>query len=200
MTKNFLVHLDISAQELAQRGDASPDGHLRPWIARQCGLAESDVREYAILRRSLDARRKPDIRLLYALRVTVADAAPEPQNAVAAPAPDETHWLYQLAKRPDAPQNPLIIGAGPAGMMAAYLLALHGCQPIILDRGGDVDRRSHRVETGAPVAMDLPQRHQARMHSDPEPHGAAVGSGAADIGMLDVPGRGAGPYRRPQGP
>ena len=145
MTKNFLAHLDISAQELAQRGDAYPDGHLRPWIARQCGLAEQDVREYAILRRSLDARRKPDIRLLYALRVTVADAAPEPQNAVAAPAPDETHWLYQLAKRPDAPQNPLIIGAGPAGMMAAYLLALHGCQPVILERGCDVDRRAADV-------------------------------------------------------
>ena len=142
--KHLLAHLDISVQELARQAIAHPDAHLRPYIARQCGIAERDALGYTILRRSLDARRKPDIRLLYAVRVTVADGAPadEQPSVAAAPAPDETHWLYHLAKRHDAPQHPLIVGAGPAGVMAAYLLALHGCKPIIIDRGFDVDRRA----------------------------------------------------------
>jgi ribulose 1,5-bisphosphate synthetase/thiazole synthase len=41
-------------------------------------------------------------------------------------APDQEHSLYQLALRDPLPLHPIIVGAGPAGQMAAYLLALHG--------------------------------------------------------------------------
>ena len=43
--------------------------------------------------------------------------------------------------------HPLVIGTGPAGIMAAYLLAAHGCKPIVIDRGYDVERRGADLDT-----------------------------------------------------
>ena len=41
---------------------------------------------------------------------------------------------------------PVIIGMGPAGLFCGYLLAKHGYQPILLERGYDVDTRTRDVE------------------------------------------------------
>ena len=139
-----LSQLEIQVKTLADKQIANPDQHLRPWIAARCGIAEEVVTAYEIVHRSLDARRKPDIRLIYTLRVTVRNDAPIREDeylTVITPQPEQTHRLYHIAKRADAPMHPLIVGSGPAGLMAAYLLALHGCKPVILDRGFDVERR-----------------------------------------------------------
>ena len=38
-------------------------------------------------------------------------------------------------------RNPIVIGTGPAGISAAYLLAAAGCAPLIIDRGFPVEKR-----------------------------------------------------------
>ncbi|ETJ00619.1 MAG: FAD dependent oxidoreductase, partial [Veillonella dispar DORA_11] len=43
--------------------------------------------------------------------------------------------------------RPVVMGFGPAGMLAAFYLAREGYRPIVLERGQDVDTRSHDVET-----------------------------------------------------
>ena len=43
-------------------------------------------------------------------------------------------------------QNPLIIGAGPAGLFCGLILAMAGCKPVILDRGRDVTRRQADID------------------------------------------------------
>lgn len=42
--------------------------------------------------------------------------------------------------------KPVITGAGPAGLFCAYLLALNGYTPIIIERGEDVDTRQKSVD------------------------------------------------------
>lgn len=42
-------------------------------------------------------------------------------------------------------QRPIVVGFGPAGIFAAYLLAKHGFCPIILERGEDIETRSKSV-------------------------------------------------------
>lgn len=42
--------------------------------------------------------------------------------------------------------RPIIVGSGPAGLFCAYLLAMHGYQPIILERGKEVSERKKDVE------------------------------------------------------
>jgi uncharacterized FAD-dependent dehydrogenase len=96
----------------------------------------------------LDARRKPDLCYIYRLSVTLREGVPVRDDRTITfhtPEPDQKHPLYQLSLLPSLPKHPLIVGTGPAGLMAAYLFALHGCQPLILERGYDVQQRQHDI-------------------------------------------------------
>ena len=87
--------------------------------------------KYRIVRRSIDARND----ILYRYKVEVYK-------------PDEvmTEYVLEEYKNVADAEPVIIIGAGPAGMFAALLLAQHGYRPIVLERGQDVDRRVQAVE------------------------------------------------------
>ncbi|GAK57101.1 FAD dependent oxidoreductase [Candidatus Vecturithrix granuli] len=144
-----ISNLDIPVKELAEISSASWERRLHLWIAKQCRINEQDVLSYEIRHRSLDARRKPDIKYIYQLDVKVRADSPVHEDAntvVSTPEPDHEHPLYHLPIRLPAPEHPVIVGTGPAGLMAAYLLALYGCKPLILDRGTNVDQRRADIE------------------------------------------------------
>ncbi len=152
--------LTVPLTQAARGPVQSLDHHLQPWIARLLKVPESDILGYHIDRRSLDARHKPDLTYLYRLAVEVRDDSPVTESGGVRvrtqPAAQDTS-LHDLALRDDLPMHPLVVGTGPAGLMAAYLLALHGCKPLIIDRGRDADRRT----------ADLKRFHDTR-HLDPD--------------------------------
>jgi uncharacterized FAD-dependent dehydrogenase len=137
-------HLEVPLAALRRQPDQSADHHLEPWLARHLAIAPADVVGYDIERRSLDARHKPDLRFVYQLRARVRDGAPvveRPGVRVLTTPPSADDPLWHLTLREPKPVGAIVVGTGPAGMLAAYLLALHGCRPIVLDRGRDVERR-----------------------------------------------------------
>jgi uncharacterized FAD-dependent dehydrogenase len=144
-----LEHLEVPLSAVATDPPQSLDHHLNPWIARRLRIAEADVLGYELERRSLDARKKPDLRFVYHLVARVRAGAPVREDEhvrVATAPPPQDHRLNDLALREGLPLHPLVVGAGPAGQMAAYLLALHGCKPLVIDRGRDADRRGEDLE------------------------------------------------------
>ncbi len=127
----------------------SLDHQLEGWIARRCKIPREHVLDYEIERRSIDARKKPELKFVYHLVARVRADSPVHEDAAvrvltAPPAHDDSLRHLELAK--PLPLHPIIVGAGPAGQMAAYLLALHGCKPLVLDRGRDADRRTGDLE------------------------------------------------------
>ncbi len=145
-----ISHLEIPLRALADQPHISCDHHLHSWIAGHCDINESDVINYKILHRSLDARRKRDIRFVYRLDVTLREDSPLRENEstrLYTPEPDQNHRLYQLSARSPLPEHPLIVGTGPSGMMAAYLFAMYGCKPIVLERGFEVEQRHADIES-----------------------------------------------------
>ncbi len=148
------THVDVEALEVPLAAAAalpvmSLDHHLKPWIARHLRVPEGDVLGYDIERRSLDARKKPNLVYAYRLVARVREDSPvheSPGIAVRTAPPSRDDGLHHLATLPDLPLHPIVVGAGPAGIMAAYLLALYGCKPLVIDRGRDADTRTADIE------------------------------------------------------
>ena len=113
---------------------------------RKLAASGIDVREceMKLRRRSVDARKKNDIRF-----VCSVEAATKPSRMR-----KKCADVVQKADAPIIPEyglepmgsRPVIVGMGPAGMFCALLLAENGYEPIVLERGDGVDKRSESVE------------------------------------------------------
>lgn len=101
---------------------------------------------FRLFRRSVDARRREDIRLVCTVLVTSGEALPERicrragLKPLVSGAPEVTFGTEPM-KAP-----PLVVGMGPAGLFAALMLAENGYRPVIVDRGDAVAERVARVE------------------------------------------------------
>lgn len=103
--------------------------------------------EWKMRKLSLDARKKPDVHFLCSLEVSW----PGEQDYLTAnrsPHIRETSPIRYICPEHGAaylPSRPVIIGAGPAGLFAARLLAEEGYAPILIERGAPVDERHQDV-------------------------------------------------------
>jgi uncharacterized protein len=118
---------------------------LRSAAAARLEVGEGEIGALHVARRGYDARRRSAVSLVYSLDVALRDEA----TILARPKPDP-----RIIRTPDiayhpvahAPatleHRPIVIGAGPCGLLAALTLAQMGFRPIILDRGKVVRERT----------------------------------------------------------
>ena len=115
--------------------------------AKALKIKESSIKEFSLARRSIDSRKKDNIILVYSVDL---ETDLNEESVVASFPPNKAFvtkkYAYELpeAKR-KFPLRPVIAGFGPAGMFAALTLAKAGLNPIVLERGADVDERTKDV-------------------------------------------------------
>ena len=111
-------------------------------------ISASKVRKLKIVRRSVDARKKPDIRIVYTVDVTVdGNEKKILKDARCKRASLAPVSYYKVPKPKGLPKHrPVVVGFGPAGMFAALILAINGLCPIVLERGEDAQSRHEKVE------------------------------------------------------
>ena len=120
-----------------------PDIDLRALAARRLSIPESEILSLCVARSSTDARRRNPVRV-YSLDVEVTDPRAVlkhlAHDAQVGEAPRTRTDRYEGAKTRIGSQ-PLIVGAGPAGIFLTLGLLERGYRPTIIERGKTVRAR-----------------------------------------------------------
>ena len=126
-----------------------PEERLVEVVAKRLRVSKNAIRTYAIVRRSLDARKKDDIHFSYQMELDLDESHRVQRARLKRLRARNVVWLEpQVANPPECGthhlrERPVVIGFGPGGMFAALRLAQFGYKPVVFERGREV-RRRHR--------------------------------------------------------
>ncbi len=122
-----------------------PESALKAAVLKRLRVSAPELVSFTVFRRGYDARKAGAINLIYTLDVELKDEAAVLRRLGGekgiSPSPDTSYKL--VAKAPAHLENrPVVIGTGPCGLFAAFILAEMGFRPIVLERGKIVRERT----------------------------------------------------------
>lgn len=110
-------------------------------------ISVKDMRNFKIVRESIDARKKDSIKFNYTVQFSCSN-----EENIIKRAKDKDVRLEKCVSNKEISYGnktlnyrPIIIGMGPAGLFAGLILAKSGYKPIIIERGEDVENRTLSV-------------------------------------------------------
>lgn len=117
---------------------------LKDKIVSKLKININDIIDFSIIKESIDSRHKPDIFLVYEVDVNVKDISKIKFDNDIFISPKE---VYEYTpKGIIKASRPVVVGAGPAGLFAAYMLATYGYKPILIERGSKIEDRVSDVD------------------------------------------------------
>ena len=121
---------------------------LEQKIRKTLKLSDNQKFTYRIAKKSIDARKKPELYFVYSLFVSCENETKIVNKAKNASVTLAKQKVYQLpvSGEENLTNPPLVIGAGPAGLFASFLLVEAGFKPILIERGKCVEERTKDVE------------------------------------------------------
>ena len=140
--------------------DGSDKGELaavKQACAHRLHLKTSDIVTLKFVRRSIDARNRQRIHLLFSANVRLSGGeAAEMRVLKRLKGTRDEKNVRQASSKPEAHfplrrPNPLedrvvVVGAGCAGIFCALALAHAGLEPLLIERGDTADRRTQAVK------------------------------------------------------
>ncbi len=123
------------------------ESRLKELIAKKLRLQISDIDGIEIIKKSIDARKKPEVFYVYSVSIKLSK---DKEKKILTKFSKDNNISAFKAIKYDVPllannntlsKSPIVVGAGPAGLFAAYILALNHLNPIVFERGKMVDAR-----------------------------------------------------------
>ena len=121
---------------------------LKKKASKKLRISVDEIKNFKIVRESIDARNKDNIKLTYAIELEHKD-----EEKLVNRVHDNDVRIDNSKYEPDVePGNeilnhrPIVVGLGPAGLFAALMLAQKGYKPLVIERGEDVDKRTETVD------------------------------------------------------
>jgi uncharacterized FAD-dependent dehydrogenase len=139
-----------------------PEAGLPEHLVRMLGIPRDVVGEWRILRKSLDTRDKDALAFIYSIELRPGEDESRiaelvrrgAQRALRIEPYREPHFEMPEPGSLPLVHQPLVVGSGPAGLVAAYFLAEQGYRPLVLERGRPVRDRIRDVaafDAGGPL-------------------------------------------------
>lgn len=148
---NIAVTLDE-----AQNHSDDQERFLQQKAARILRIKEDDIKSCMILKRSIDARKRPHIRLIYTVHICLKSKQQETKLLAHLEGHKKLKNIRQVNPytyafpelQPFLPDiAPVVIGAGAAGLFATLALAEAGLCPILLEQGDTLEKRQEKIDT-----------------------------------------------------
>lgn len=116
--------------------------NLNKEVAKKLKIKEEEILKIIIRKKSVDARNKNKICIVFTLDVNLKN-----ENKFSKLKVEEKEFKLEInSKDKENKINPIIVGIGPAGLFAGLILAKEGLNPIILEQGKDVNERKKDVD------------------------------------------------------
>ena len=130
----------VRISNIKVRFDCS-DEELFDYIFKKYNIDKNSVKVKRIVKKSIDARNKSDISYNYSVEVACSN-----ENRIKGAAKVEEDTKLNIDVKRKSNISPVIVGAGPAGLFAALILAQNGIKPIVIEQGKKVEDRQKDVE------------------------------------------------------
>ncbi len=151
------------------------DDTLRDIVLRKLRIPASRLKNVTLVKRSIDARDKGDVHFVMTLDALV-DREDELLRQLKSGIAVRVEKKKPLPLPKAAfPRRPVVVGAGPAGLFAALMLARAGASPILIERGKPVDQRTQDVDL---------MRQRGQLDPDSNVQFGEGGAGAFSDGKL----------------
>lgn len=121
---------------------------IKNTISKLLKVPQSDIKQIIIKKKSLDAREKPNLFYSYILDLDILNEKhifKKNKSKDISISPKEEYKFTPTGTK-KLQTRPIVVGSGPSGLLCAYFLALHNYNPIVIERGDDVDNRIKKVE------------------------------------------------------
>lgn len=115
-------------------------------VCEKIGVNKSTVKSWSIYKKSIDARKKDSISFVYTLDLELDNERIVLKNNRKKGVVEIAKSSYEYKRIEYTGKSPVIVGMGPAGLFCGLILSELGFDPIILERGKDVDERAKDVD------------------------------------------------------
>ena len=132
----------IRVRDLKVREDFTKE-ELLLFACQKSRIFKEDVKDFRIVKKSIDARDKNDVFYVYTIDFLVEN---EEKYAHFEKITEMPNKDIKIEVKRKSALRPVVVGAGPAGLFATLTLAQNGVKPIVLEQGKCVEERTKDVE------------------------------------------------------